>query len=65
MTALSLPWLHRKHAECLASAAASRRDAAKGGTIWHPYEIALVEARLMIDAARNIRGIIQKRGAAE
>lgn len=60
MVALSLPWLHAQHAQCLASAAACRRDAAKGGTRWHTYEDALCSARLMIDAARNMRGIIRK-----
>lgn len=60
MSAITLPWAHAKHAEFLASAAACRRDAARGGTLWHPRDQAVRTARLMVDAARNVRGIIRK-----
>lgn len=61
MPLLTLPELHGFHARALANAAAARRDYAKGGTRMNPPELALLSARLMLDAARNVRNVIERR----
>ena len=61
--ALSLPELHGLHARALGNAASARRDFARGGTIWHTRETALRTAINMLDAARNVRRIIENRSA--
>lgn len=58
---LTLPGLHELHARQLTIAADCRRDYAKGGTIWHPAELALLEARSFLDAAKNVRNVIENR----
>ena len=58
---LTINGLHGLHARTLTRAASCRRDYAKGGTIWHPAELALLEARSFLDAAKNVRNVIENR----
>lgn len=57
----SLADLHGYHARALANAAAARRDLARGGAIFNTKDMARRTARLMIDAARNVRVVIAQR----